>query len=351
MRNMPATTAQTAVVDLFPDATPDEVALWKANPQLAFDHWQRRRLVKSKYPQSDNALRQYRAMFGKVVRELATQQPPHTLLSADATALLAFLRSLTGIAPPAPKASGLDAGPQADLPPARRRTLRRYLKLLDDVYAHLAHIGARRGNPAQPLLSLRDFLPEAPPLPPALMWSATERLIRNTLDAEATTWVQLRDRAMILTPLATGLKASEVVMATVEGLQLDERQPYIEVRAHGLREGRNAGIAPWLIQPLRQWLAKRAEVNPETSALFISQKGDGVSTEYLYEKTAAAMAQAGFGHRLGRGPTALRNAWALRQMVEGATPEEVRKMLGLQSLTTVTRLEKMLPNKGGRAVV
>lgn len=346
-----STTQQSAeVVDLFPDATPDEVGLWKANAAQAFEHWQRRRLVKSKYAPSDNAQRQYRTMFGKVLRELARQKPPQTLLTADSNALLTFLRSLTGIAPPSPKAEGEEPPPKA-IPPARKRTVRRYLRLLEDVYAHLVMIGARRGNPVQPLLTLRDFVPEAPPLPPALMWAATERLIRNTLDAEATSWVQIRDRAMILTPLATGLKASEVVMATVEGLQLDERHPYIEVRPQGLRAGRNAGIAPWLIEPLRMWLAKRNELGPQTDALFISQKGDAVSTEYLYEKTATAMAQAGFGHRLGRGPAALRNAWALRQMTEGASLEEITKMLGLQSLTTARRLETMLPNKGGRAVV
>lgn len=225
---------------------------------------------------------------------------------------------------------------------ARREDLQRYL-------AHCVASGRKARSTARLLSSLRRFyhfllrenliaadptaLIDAPRVSRPLPKSLTEEQIERLLAApDVGTALGLRDRAMLETLYATGLRVSELVGLTLSQVALT--QGVVRVVGKGDKErlvplGEEA--LDWLsryLQEARPALLKRAA----SDALFPTERG-------------GAMTRQGFWHNLKRyarvadirtplSPHTLRHAFATHLLNHGADLRVVQMLLGHSDLST-----------------
>jgi integrase/recombinase XerD len=248
---------------------------------------------------------------------------------------------------------------------AYRRDLRGFARWLDaqrhkaledalqmDIEAYLAHHFAQKTKPrsaARYLSTLKRFYrwlvrenrigldptlnldsPKLPrPLPKSLSEADVERLLATS---DLHTSRDLRDRAMLETLYATGLRVSELVSLKFLGLNLDAG--VVRVTGKGGKErlvplGEEAIL--WLNRYLKE--ARPKLLNRQTSnAVFVTQQGRGMTRQafwYLLKRRARA---AGLTQPLS--PHTLRHAFATHLLNHGADLRVVQMLLGHADIST-----------------
>jgi integrase/recombinase XerD len=228
------------------------------------------------------------------------------------------------------------------LPDARREDIQGYL-------AHLVERGARPRTAARWLSSLRRFyrfllreslvgtdpteLIDSPrvgrPLPRTLTEEQVESLLRAP---DASRPLGVRDRAMLETLYATGLRVSELVGLTLA--QLNLTQGVVRVIGKGDKErlvplGEEA--VAWVTRYLgeaRATLAKRRA----TDALFVTARGGSMTRQAFWRNLKQYARQAGI--RVSLSPHTLRHAFATHLLNHGADLRVVQMLLGHADLST-----------------
>jgi len=131
-------------------------------------------------------------------------------------------------------------------------------------------------------------------------------------------WLDLRDRALILFLYATGLRVSEAVNTNKD--DIDGR--WLRVRyAKGEKE-RVVPIAKTALLALELYLNERRDLN---SALFVNYKGTNLSRISIFKITKKY---------LGVSPHVLRHSYASSLILGGADLRVVQELLGHSSLIT-----------------
>ena len=164
----------------------------------------------------------------------------------------------------------------------------------------------------------------------------------------------LRDRTMIETLYATGLRVSELVTLPIARVFLDP--PYLRVLGKGSRErlvplGDTA--AEWIdryLQEGRPLLARR-----KTPELFLNYRGKGMTRQGFWKILRKYGKAAGIGSELS--PHVLRHSFATHLVEHGADLRAVQMMLGHSSLSTTEiythvareRLRRLYDEKHPRA--
>lgn len=321
------------------NGTPAERLAWQHQPREAFRQWLCRQPGPGYAPHS---VAQYVAMVGAVADWLRDTERG-TLLSARAEDLSAFLAARGG------------RGGHG----AAATTVRRYLARLDALFVDLAARGLRDGNPAASLLRQHARTGPERPLPPALTPAQSEVYIRHVLAQPQRHWVDLRDRALQAIFLATGLTVDEVQRLRLPALRLDERQPVVDVQAHGPVPRRQVPVPPWALPVLAAWRDRRASfdfgVQPGADTVFVTRRRspvvspeiddpvpDGLSDSEIYQVVRDAVQACGDRHEQ-LGPQTLRNTYALRQMQAGASDAQLQRLLGLHTGFTLHALRRLQP--------
>lgn len=221
-----------------------------------------------------------------------------------------------------------------------------------DVEAYLAHRFAQKTKPrsaARYLSTLKRFYrwltresrialdptlnlesPKLPrPLPKSLSEADAERLLTAN-DSDSA--LGLRDKAMLETLYATGLRVSELIGLKFLGLNLDAG--VVRVTGKGGKErlvplGEEAIL--WLNRYLKE--ARPELLNRQSSdAVFVTQHGKGMSRQafwYLLKRRAHA---AGLTQHLS--PHTLRHAFATHLLNHGADLRVVQMLLGHADIST-----------------
>lgn len=151
-------------------------------------------------------------------------------------------------------------------------------------------------------------------------------------EAEPTTPQGLRDRALLETLYATGLRRMEVVGVSIYDVELTRGLLWVR---HG--KGRRERVVP-LGERAAAWLAKYlTDARPQllatdTEALFLTDYGEAVSPEYVAAKVKRYMQFAGI-ERPGA-THLLRHACATHMLEGGADIRFIQEMLGHAALTT-----------------
>ena len=239
------------------------------------------------------------------------------------------------------------------------------------------YLGARRDeglsarSAARALSALRGFFrylvqteslaldPTADLRSPSLWHTVPHALSGEEIDTllaspDTNTTLGLRDRAMIETLYATGLRVSELVGLTVDRVRLDPG--FVRV----LGKGRKERLVPlgdsaisWLDSYLHQ---ARPELNrrrlPE---LFLNHRGGGLTRQGFWKILRGHAVRAGIRSDLS--PHVLRHSFATHLVENGADLRAVQMMLGHASLTTTEiythvareRLRRLYDEKHPRA--
>lgn len=232
------------------------------------------------------------------------------------------------------RAHGLDAAVSGDIEAylawrfARRtqpRSAARYTSALKRFYRYLL-----RENliAADPTLNL-----DSPKLPRSLPKTLTEADVERLLgSADTHTPLGLRDRAMLETLYATGLRVSELVGLKLTALNINDG--VLRVTGKGNKD-RLVPLGEEAVLWLKRYLAEARPMLLEknlSDAVFVTARGDGMTRQafwYLIKRHALA---AGITRPLS--PHTLRHAFATHLLNHGADLRVVQMLLGHSDIST-----------------
>lgn len=121
--------------------------------------------------------------------------------------------------------------------------------------------------------------PKIPEREPSYLTQEEYQHLLAVVKFKATPYYCLRDLAIVGTFLGTGVRLSELVGLKLENVNLQESQESIRVIGKGNKE-RTIPLNENVVNALAKYFKKRPEV--ESSLLFISRLGDGLSTGGVY---------------------------------------------------------------------
>jgi integrase/recombinase XerD len=188
-------------------------------------------------------------------------------------------------------------------------------------------IGRQRttDDPTEALLSPRPgkTLPKTLAEAPLVAW--LEKIPTDTPHS-------LRDRAMLELLYASGLRASELVGARLEHLNLDER--FIRITGKGAKTrivpvGRAAcdAITAYLGKERPEWVNKKTG-----SHIFLSERGRGMTTMRLLQIVKQRAAETGLEANVY--PHLLRHSFATHLLGHGADLRVIQELLGHSDIST-----------------
>ncbi|MBC7501129.1 MAG: tyrosine-type recombinase/integrase [Herminiimonas sp.] len=232
---------------------------------------------------------------------------------------------------------------------AEDSTRRRYLKLLGATFEHLNEAGVRDdGNPCASLF--KYYRPAAVRSPASLASQEDEKFVEIVLAESPRFWRDVRDQAMIVLIIGSGLYTREIVALEIDQLILDAEPPYINIPAHGKVPERKAPIVPFAREPLHKWLALRATLPiGKDPTVFVSGKGGRMLPATLYRKVQAILKSqdAALRPRGGFGPQVLRNSFLMRQLEKDKPIEVVQQWAGHVETKSTLRFRSLVVNPKG----
>ena len=231
-------------------------------------------------------------------------------------------------------ASGLQAAQRHDLldylaisvnAGARPRTTARRLSSVRRFYRYLIREGVVKDDPTAEV--------DSPKLGRSLPKSLTEAQVESLLNApDVATPLGLRDRAMLETLYATGLRVSELVGLTLT--QISIGQGVVRVMGKGSKE-RLVPLGEEALAWLGTYLAEgrtpllRQKVS---AALFPTARGGGMTRQAFWYNIKRHAQTAGIEKNLS--PHTLRHAFATHLLNHGADLRVVQMLLGHADLST-----------------
>ena len=205
------------------------------------------------------------------------------------------------------------------------RSIARFLSCARRFYAHLLREKKIKKDPTA--------LIEAPKLGRKLPRTLSEADVEALLDApDVTTRIGLRDRTMLETLYATGLRVSELVSLKVN--QVNFRQGLIRVTGKGNKE-RLVPLGDVAQNWLQDYLANgRGELvtGQESPVLFPSNRKQCMTRQTFWYAIKRYARQAGIDKPLS--PHTLRHAFATHLLNHGADLRAVQILLGHSDLST-----------------
>jgi integrase/recombinase XerD len=210
-------------------------------------------------------------------------------------------------------------------PPVAPATLQRKIACLRSFYRHL-----RREQiiDHDPTAELRP--PRSPGrLPKVLSRDEVNRLLEQP---SGTSPAALRDRALLETMYACGLRASEAIALELSDLDLEVG--ILRARGKGSKE-RLVPVGRKAIETLDVYLArgrpKLVGIHDE-SRVFVNLRGSGLSRQGLYKIVQGHARTAGLEHRMS--PHTLRHTFATHLLDGGCDLRSLQEMLGHADIGT-----------------
>jgi integrase/recombinase XerD len=232
-------------------------------------------------------------------------------LEAKTTDLAAFISELAAGAP--------------DRPPAAPATLQRKIACLRSFYRHLRREQRLHHDPASELRAPRSRAR----LPNVLSRDEVTRLLEQP---RGTSPAALRDRALLETMYACGLRASEAI--GLELSELDLEGGILRARGKGSKE-RIVPIGGKAVDALSVYLERGRPqlvgIRPERR-VFVNLRGGGLSRQGLYKIVGRHARSAGLERRMS--PHTLRHTFATHLLSGGCDLRSLQEMLGHADIGT-----------------
>jgi integrase/recombinase XerD len=141
----------------------------------------------------------------------------------------------------------------------------------------------------------------------------------------------LRDRAIVMTLLYTGMRVSELCNLDLNDLHLNKRE--IIVRDTKTYRDRKVVVSEKCATALNEYLESISTI--ERNAVFISRTGKRISRGRVYAMVKQYGRQTGIQKKVT--PHVLRHTLATNMITHGASVVEVKQQLGHQSLKSTLR--------------
>jgi len=243
----------------------------------------------------------------------------------DLSGLAGWLGQERGVRLLEARAEHLQAYVAARFAASKASSSNRRLSVMRRFYRFLLRNGQRSDDPTERIRSAR----QPPRFPSTLSLEQVEALIASP-DLEKP--LGIRDRAMLETLYATGLRVSELVGLSMLSVSLD--QGVVRVIGKGTKErlvplGEPAidWISRWLAGPRAIVLGARA-----SDAMFVSQRGAAMTRQMFWTLLKAHALRAGIAAPLS--PHTLRHAFATHLLQHGADLRVVQMLLGHADIST-----------------
>jgi integrase/recombinase XerD len=214
---------------------------------------------------------------------------------------------------------------QVEAKRAKPRTTGRMVSSLKRFFQFALREGLRRDDPAADL--------DSPKLPRSLPKSLSEAEVEQLLEApDVSTPQGLRDRAMLETLYASGLRVSELVGLKTIQASLDMN--VVRVLGKGSKER----LTP-LGEEAADWIARyQREARPvllagrKSDALFVTARGGPMTRQAFWALVKRHAARAGIRQAIS--PHTLRHAFATHLINHGADLRVVQLLLGHADIST-----------------
>jgi integrase/recombinase XerD len=178
---------------------------------------------------------------------------------------------------------------------------------------------------ADPMLDL-----DAPRRPRSLPGTLTPREVASLLAAPGTDQpLDVRDRALLETLYATGMRVSELASVTLPRMNL--AQGVIRVTGKGGRE-RLVPLGESACEAIDRWLSVRKRIAPSGEWLFVSRTGRQLSRQAIWARIRQLAIRAGIASPVH--PHRLRHSFATHLLDNGADLRVVQILLGHADLST-----------------
>ena len=208
---------------------------------------------------------------------------------------------------------------------AKPRTTSRLVSSLKRFFQFALREGLRRDDPTADL--------ESPKIPRSLPKSLSEEQVEALLDAPDVGTAQgLRDRAMLETIYASGLRVSELV--GLKTMQVSLEMNVVRVLGKGSKER----VTP-LGEEAADWISRyQRTARPEllhgrkSDALFVTARGGPMTRQAFWALVKRHASKAGI--RIAISPHTLRHAFATHLINHGADLRVVQLLLGHADIST-----------------
>jgi integrase/recombinase XerD len=210
-------------------------------------------------------------------------------------------------------------------PAAAPATLQRKIACLRSFYRHLRRTSVIAHDPTKNLRAPR----QSRKLPQVLSRDEVAELLRQP---RGTTPAALRDRALLETMYACGLRASEAIGLEVGDVDLEDG--ILSARGKGSKE-RLVPIGSSAARALELYLQRgrpRLVAEGWESRLFVNQRGGGLTRQGLYKIVQRHAASAGLAARMS--PHTLRHTFATHLLAGGCDLRSLQEMLGHADIAT-----------------
>jgi integrase/recombinase XerD len=207
-------------------------------------------------------------------------------------------------------------------------TVARKVAAVKSFFSFLQAEGILRKNPAENLNSPRV----GKSLPKALSVREIDELLEQP--ARRSTPEARRDRAMLETLYATGLRVTELVSLDMRDLHLSRPAAYLRCTGKGSKER----TLPLHEQPLRTLEAYLEDGRPHlvrdrrVTALFVNRRGDRLTRQGFWLILKGYAKQAGIAAPVT--PHTLRHSFATHMLTGGAPLRNVQELLGHANMST-----------------
>jgi integrase/recombinase XerD len=212
-----------------------------------------------------------------------------------------------------------------DKPPAAPATLQRKVACLRSFYRHLRRTAVLSADPTAHLRAPK----QGRKLPQVLSRDEIAELLRQPRGTEP---AALRDRALLETMYACGLRASEAIGLEVGDVDLEDG--VLRARGKGSKErlvpigsAASNAIAAYLQRGRGRLVGDRWEPR-----LFVNQRGGGLTRQGLYKIVQRHAASAGLAAKMS--PHTLRHSFATHLLAGGCDLRSLQEMLGHADIAT-----------------
>jgi integrase/recombinase XerD len=212
-----------------------------------------------------------------------------------------------------------------DRRPVAPATLQRKIACLRSFYRHLRRDGILERDPTSELRAPRSRAR----LPKVLSRDEVTRLLSQPKGASLSA---IRDRALLETMYACGLRASEAI--SLELSEVDLEAGILRARGKGSKE-RIVPIGTKAIESLHRYVDQarpRLVGNRDESRVFVNLRGVGLSRQGLYKIVQRHARSAGLEQRMS--PHTLRHSFATHLLAGGCDLRSLQEMLGHADIGT-----------------
>lgn len=197
-----------------------------------------------------------------------------------------------------------------------------HLAALRAFFRFLLHTGEVDANPAAMVRAPK----RAQPLPKALDVDLAQKLMGGFADD----WAGRRNRALLELLYSSGVRVSELASLSVADAERMLAQGGVEIKQGKGGKDRWVAVGRLAREALKQWLAVRGEVAPQSDALFVNRRGGPLSVRSIQQIVKTHAKRLGLPQTVT--PHTLRHSFATHLLESSGDLRAVQQLLGHASL-------------------